>query len=534
MDNTEQLEEEIGAAGDENVSTTAEGKKRFAQNTASSITFFAYTAVTSLLMVPYLIGRLGVANYGMITLANQFISITQVITVVIVGTVTRFVMLHAAKGDNETAKRYFSTQYTAIVYLVAILLPAAGAISYFAPSLVKIPPGQKLNTQLLFFFCYVAFVPSLFISPLQVGQYIKQRFDVRNLLEMTNQAFRYDTWILLFAVMSPALWQVGIGYVAGASAALIGTWISLVKLTPQLKPKFGIFDKRKFYEMTQMGGWVSVNQVGSMLYLSVDALVINRLMGPASVGKYGTLLGLLAMLRVMSGLMSGMMMPLTISYFARNDIPGLIRNSAKAVKFMSLGMAVPLGLTCGLVIPFITWWLGPEFASLWPVAWLLLAPQVWNSSMEPLFAINNAANKVAIPGVAAVVGGLIKLILAIVLVKYTRMGLVGVALANLIAFGLKNIVFTPIYAAHILNSSSMPFYKATIPSILVFAVTAGGAWWVTQILDISTFVRIVGTGLVLLVFFGLLVYRFAMNDEDRRFLDQVAPWKKKGLAAKQI
>ena len=525
MDNTEQLEEKSA------VITTDEGKKHFARNTTSSIIFFVFSAATSLWMVPYIIHRLGIESYGMVTLANSFISMTQVFTIVIVGTVMRFVMLYAARGDNETARRYFSTQFTAIVVLSAIILPAAAVLSYFTPRLVKIPPGQTLNTQLLFFLCYLAFIPSLFMSPLQVGQYMRQRFDIRNMLEVANQVFRYGTWIGLFALMGPALWQVGMGYVAGSTIAMVSTWFTLIKLTPHLKPKFGIFDKSKFFEMIRMGGWVTVNQVGSMLYLSVDALVINRLMEPASVGKYGAILGLLQMLRVMSGLMSGMMMPLTMSYFARNDIPGLMRVSAKAVKFMSLGMAVPLGVTCGLVTPFITWWLGPKFASLWLVAWLLLAPQVWNSSMEPLFAINNAANKVAVPGIVAVLGGLVKLTLAIVLIKYARLGLVGVALANLISFGLKNIVFTPIYAAHILKTSSMPFYRGCVSSVFVFAATAGGSWWLTQMVSLSTFPRIAASGVGLLAIFGFLVYRFAMNNDDRRFLDQVAPWKKKGSAA---
>ncbi|MGI6295133.1 MAG: lipopolysaccharide biosynthesis protein [Armatimonadota bacterium] len=532
MDSTEQLEDKSTDSGKENVITTTEGKKHFARNTASSLIFFAFNAITSLMMVPYLIHRIGIENYGMVTLANSFISMTQVFTIVIVGTVTRFVMLYAAKGENETARRYFSTQFTAIVVMCAIILPVAGVLSYLTPRFVKIPPGQTINTQWLFFLCYLAFIPNLFVSPLQVAQFIKQRFDIRNMLEIVNQVFRYGTWIVMFAVMTPALWQVGLGYVIGSTVVIFSTWLVFMKLTPYLKPTLGVFDKGKFFEMVRMGGWVTVNQVGSMLYLSVDAIVINRLMGPASVGKYGTILGLFSMLRGMSSLMSGMMMPLTISYYARNDIPGLMRNSAKAVKFMSLGMAVPLGLACGFIVPFISWWLGPKYAYLWIVAWLLLAPQVWNSSMEPLFAINNAANKVALPGVVAVAGGLVKLGLAIVLIKYTSLGLVGAALANLIAFGLKNVVFTPIYAAHILKSSSASFYKATIPSVFVFAVVAAISWQVTQMISLKTLPTIAGVGLALLAVFALLTYRFAMNEDDRRFFRQVAPWsKKKGTSA---
>jgi len=188
---------------------------------------------------------------------------------------------------------------------------------------------------------------------------------------------------------------------------------------------------------------------------------------------------------------------------------------------------------CGFAVPFIKWWLGskPEYAGLWLLVWLLLAPQVWNSAMEPLFGINTAANKVAVPGIAAIVGGLIKLTLAIVFLKYTKMGVAGVALANLISFALKNVVFTPIYAGHVIKSSSLPFYKAIIPSTFAFAVIAGSSWWLAQLVDLSNLPKIVIAGVLLMAVFGLLTYLIALNADDRRFLAQVAPWAKKGAAS---
>lgn len=532
MKNTEQLEAGSTPSTPDESITTAEGKKHFGRNTVSSLVFFAFSAATSLLIVPYVIRHLGIANYGMITLANSFIQITQVLTIAIVGTVTRFVIVHSARGDDEAARGYFSTQFTALLVLSALIVPLAISIALVAPAFINIPPGQKTNTQTLIVLCYAAFALNLFISPLQVAQYIKQRFDIRNTIEIMNQAARYGTWILMFGAAGPALWQIGLGYVMGSALAVTCTWFVLLKLTPKLKPQIGHFDKSKFTEMVSMGAWVTVNQVGTMLYLSVDSLIINKTLGPASAGCYGTVMGLFLMLRVLSGLMSGMMMPLALSFYARNDWPGLIRTSAKAVRFMSLGMALPLGVACGFAVPFVEWWLGPkpEYAGLWLLIWLLLAPQVWNSAMEPLFGISTAANKVVIPGVAAIAGGVVKLVLAIVFVKYAAMGIAGVALANLISFSLKNVVFTPLYSGHILRSSSKPFYKAIAPSTLVFGAVALTSWYLTQLCSLTSFPAILAAGALLIFVFALLVYQLVLNNDDRLFLAQVAPWaKKKGV-----
>ena len=80
-----------------------------------------------------------------------------------------------------------------------------------------------------------------------------------------------------------------------------------------------------------------------------------------------------------------------------------------------------------------------------------------------------------------VIGGVVKLIPTIALVKYTNMGIFGVALAGLLAFSIKNGVFNPWYAARILGVPSWPFYKSLIPSVFVYAAASGAAELVARL-----------------------------------------------------
>ena len=70
---------------------TADSKKHFARNTLAALLFYAFNTITSIWMVPYQISHLGISNYGMVSLANNFGNYMQLFTIALVGIIARFV-----------------------------------------------------------------------------------------------------------------------------------------------------------------------------------------------------------------------------------------------------------------------------------------------------------------------------------------------------------------------------------------------------------------------------------------------------------
>jgi len=507
--------------------SVADSKKHFARNSISNLVFFVFNASTSLIMVPYLIRYLGIANYGMVALANSFVIYIQTLTIAVTGATARFVTLHAAKRDYEEARRYLNTQLIATIWLIAPLFPILGLLSYFVTRFLKIPSGQEHATQILIFCVCSSALATMITASFQVGIIVRQRFDLINILEIGNQIARYSTWLLLFSMLVPSIWQVWLWYLVGTTLVLISGWLVFNKLTPTLRPALHGFSWNRFAEVTGMGGWLAVEKVGALLYLGVDLLIINLMLGPSSVGKYATIMGFSIMLKSLSGTMANLIAHISIAFYAQKDWAKLISGMAQGVRFMSLGMAIVLGIVCGLSIPFLTVWLGPQYAWLHLLLWIMLSHQVVTSGIEPLLGVNYAANKVVVPGVAAVVGGLFKLVLAICLVRYARMGIYGPAVAVVAAFIAKNLIFQPIYAGRILKTSSWPFYKAMLPAVVVFAVLAALVNKLAQVVNLATLPRLGGTGLALFVLSTLLVYALALNSNDKRFFRQAMPWGRK-------
>lgn len=516
---------------DEAIVSSNEAKQHFVRNSLSNIIYFVFNATTSFFMVPYVIHHVGIANYGMITLANSFVSYTQVLTIVLVSALFRFVTAQLALGDISKARSYLNTQYISIVCFTLVVFPLTCLLSYYAPDIFIVPRGQDKNTQILFLLMYGAFFTSLLTNPFKLAQFAKQRFYLGQWIDIIGQVLRYGTWVILFFVMTPSIWQIGLGYFGGAVLTLVLTVVVFRRLMPDMMPSLRGFEAPKFFEMSKLGGWMVIDQVGTFLALSIDVLIINRILGPSSVGKYGTVLGLVVMLKGLSSTMSGMVTPLAVASYATRDFDSLTRNISRASKFVSMGMSLPLGALCGLSAPFLAWWLGPEYAVLAPLVWWLLSHMVITCGVEPMWSVSLAANKMALPSIVDLGAGIVKVVIAIVLMKYTNLGMYGAAIAGFACFVLKYGGFTPWYTGHLLERSGRPLYAALLPGVAVFGLSSGLTLLFVKLINIAGFMQLAVAAVVIMALTGVVAYRLVLNAQDRAFLNMVVPWKR-GRASK--
>lgn len=72
---------------------------------------------------PYVIGKLGEAAYGFITLANNFTQYASLLTVAINSMAARFISIEYNRGNENEAQKYFSSVFWFNTILsVAILI----------------------------------------------------------------------------------------------------------------------------------------------------------------------------------------------------------------------------------------------------------------------------------------------------------------------------------------------------------------------------------------------------------------------------
>ncbi|WP_235856290.1 oligosaccharide flippase family protein [Methanolobus halotolerans] len=495
------------------------------KNLVFNFGYFGINIIIGLLLVPYFIDTLGVAGYALIPLATSMTSYVNLVILSLNSSVSRYLTIDLQKEDYNTANKTFNTALFGTLGLVLLMLPVALIISYYAPEFFEISSEQKQDATLLFIGVICAFLLRAWSSNFGVSLFAYNRLDLQKTIDSINLITQVILIITLFTIFSPKLSYIGFSYLLGALIASIITIYFSRKVNPHLKIRFKDFELSQLKKITDTGGWITITQIGTLFYLQIDLIVVNRLFDTVAGGEYSIVLMWSILLRGVAGLFAGVLTPVVLSYYAKDKFEEIISMSKSSVKFMGLTMALPIGIVCGFAPIILSIWVGPEFIKLWPLMLVLLLHLVINLSVLPLFSINVAYNKVKIPGLVTLFMGIGNLLLAIALPLITNWGYYGVAIAGAIMLTAKNALFTPLYTAKIMDISRNTFTGSMLLGITLAIIVTGISRIIYTYLDISSIVPLViSCALISIIYFGFS-WTTCLNKKERSILVSFIPLK---------
>jgi membrane protein EpsK len=308
-----------------------------------------------------------------------------------------------------------------------------------------------------------------------VSLFAFNRLDLQNLITSINSILQVLLIIILFYLYSPRLSFIGYSYLLAAIITLFITIIFSKKVNPYLKVDIHSFRMSQVKDLSITGGWIIIDQIGTLLLLQIDLILVNKLFGVAAGGEYSIALTWSTLIMSLASMFAGVLTPVILTYYAKEKFEEMVIVSKSAVKIMGLSMALPIGLICGFSPLILSLWIGPDFTRISPLMWILLVHLAVNQSVLPLFPINVSYNKLRIPAIATVLFGIANLLLVLIFLTFTEMGYYGVAIAGAIVITARHTFFVPMYATKVLGISKNPFksslVQVSISTILVAGIT---------------------------------------------------------------
>ncbi|KKG30881.1 oligosaccharide flippase family protein [Methanosarcina mazei] len=496
---------------------------QFPRNLAANIVYFLANVVIGVLLVPYFISTLGVAAYGLIPLATSVSGYVAIMVQSLNTAVSRFLTVDLQREDYIAANKTFNTALFGFTVIILMIVPIILVVAYFVPAIFNVPAEQETSAVLLFLGVSAAFLIRSWSGNFSVQLFAYNRLDLQNLVNLTNLLVQTGLIVLLFTLLGPDLSFVGGAYLFGAVVASAISIILSRRICPSLRVSIHSFDRRRVKDLCGMGGWVVINQIGSILFLQIDLIVVNLLFGATSAGEYAIALQWVVLLRAISGVLSGVLTPMVLTYYAKGQTEILIRVTKSAVRLMGLAMALPIGLVCGFAPQLLTVWVGNEYAFLAPLMILLTVHFAVNHAVLPLFSINVTYNRVQIPGLVTLLMGIGNFGLAITLSLLTGWGYYGVAVAGAIVLTLKNALFTPWYATRVLGVGAHIFTKSMLPGIVATILIGVMAWALSVFLPPLTLLTLVVAGTVVTLAYFVTVWAFGLNEFERRIFESYLP-----------
>lgn len=490
------------------------------KNLISNGALFILNGIIGFWLPPYLIRKLGVGAYGMIPLATTIINYASVITVGINGALSRFMALSKEQEGDEGNSQVFNTAFIAISGLLLFLVPTFIIVSTNVDKLVSVPAGYVDDTVKLFLCISCSFILTCLTSVFNVSAYVANRLDLVNQVTVINTLIRVIIVVSVYLFIDVSLFAYGIAVALGSIVASRYSFYLFQRYSPNIKFRPKDFRKERLSALLSMGGWLVVIQLGSILFLQIDLLVVNKILGNEAAGRYSVILQWSNLIRTLSISLSGVLGPLILTLYARGEVQQMTKLTLLSNKALTLFITCIVASLCILSGDLLTVWVGEEFAKMKWLFLLVLLPLPINLGMQPLFSLNRAYNKVKVPGIFTVLMGMLNLLLAIGLVKYTSLGLYGVAIASGFVLTTKNFIFMPIYIAQNMGINRWTFFRSSGSSIILLSIAVSIGYFYPKFFHIHNWVGILLHAASLFTFFAMLSYALLSKDERQLVFDK--------------
>ena len=480
----------------------------------------------SFFITPPIIARLGAQAQGFNTMAANFVNYAAIAAMALNSMAGRFITVHIAQGDEAGANRYFnSVMYANLVIVAAFLLPAAAVVLYL-DRLVHISPALVGDVKLLFALMFINFFVTIVSTTFSTATFAANRLDLQALRTIESQLLRSVTLIALFSLLPVRVCYLGFATLI----ANIYLFLSYIHYTKKLLP--GIHISRKSFslptvmEILSAGIWNTVMRTGQVLTNQLDTLITNLWIGATESGYIGTSTMIVTNVNLLYETVSAVFTPsLTIS-FAKDNKQELTEDLKSAMRLTGFFANIPLCYIIGFGMAFYTLWL-PSEASVIPIYYeltlLIMLGTLVGGAISPLFNVYTIVNKLKWNSLVTLLMGVLNAVTVFILLQFEPLrpyGIYFVAGISSVLGIIKNLTFTPLYAAHCLGLPKKVFYPTIFRYIGVTGLMGVLFFLLGRIFPATSWLLIGASVLICGIIGSILNYLLLFERKEREVLLQ--------------
>ena len=440
--------------------------KQIMINMVASMISTLVSLAISFVLSPIIIDKLDYEAYGFMTLANDFVSYANIAAMALNSMAGRFITVSLTKGDYENANKYFnSTMYANICIVAALFIPCTSVVMFF-DGLVKISPALIPDVRLLFALTFLNFMITIISTTFSTATFAANRLDLQAFRSIESQILRSLILIGTFYFLPIHVSYMGAANLA-ATVYLVFTYVHYTKkLMPQIEVSRKHFSMKKVLEILSAGIWNTVMRAGQVLTNGLDILITNLFIGGTEMGYVGTSKTIVIAINTLYETIAAVFTPsLTISY-AKENKAELLEDLKSAMKMTGFFANIPLCFMIAFGIPFYTLWLprsgsitdGNVIRIIYILTLLTMFGTIVGGVISPLFNVYTVVNKLKWNSIVTLVMGVLSTGIVFVLLGTTSLGVYCVAGTSTVLGIIKNMTFTPMYAAHCLEIPKKSFY----------------------------------------------------------------------------
>ncbi len=493
--------------------------KRLTINLVSQLVAFFVSVGVSFFLTPYITDKLGKDVYGFVGMAYQVTSYISMFTVAFNAMLNIFVATEYHKNNMKKANEYYTSVLVADTVLsVALFIPML-VIVVFMDKIMDVPVSVVNDIKLLWGIIFVTFLVQLATGPLGVGFFVSNRLDVSAKRNITTNVIRGVILLGTFCLLVPRVWYVGLASAISILYSALMNYKYKKIYTPELKYCRQDFNFSAIKELLGVGIWNTINQLTTILLNGLDLLISNIFINALAMSFISYAQTFPIQIVNLIGTVNTTFTPSLTKQYAVGSKEEFEKNVITAMKICSYICCIPLIGFIVFGIDFYRLWLpsmtADEVIVINRLSWLMLVPTCVLINIYPLNSVQTITKKIRVPVIVTFFISVINIIMELLLLKYTSLGVYAIEIATAVVLGLRNLLFIPLYCAHILKSKWYTFYPTIIrglfSSIIIFMIYYVGHKMISinSWMDLIICAGIAG-------FFGYVINLFLLLNKSER------------------
>ena len=494
-------------------------KKRLVINMTAQLTAFFVNLGISFVLTP-IIDKMIPNSYGFVNIANNFVMWAQVVVSALNTLASRYITIHLHKGEEQEASEYFSSVFFANMIMAAVFLLPAIFVILFIDRMFQVPVGVLGDVQILWAFVFLNFFISIITSVFSTSTYSMNRLELSSMATIVAEIARLGVLFVTYRFFPAYLFYIGLASVVSTSLMAVANAGFTKKLIPGIHISAKNFRWKKVKELVSLGAWNSVTRLGQMLLDGLDTMIANIFINPEAMTTLSLAKVIPTTLSSLMGTMVGVFAPsITIAY-AKGDKKELMDTLKSSNRIMIFMMSIPIAFITAFGDKFFNLWISykdpEEIRQIYYLTVLSMGVLFVSASIQVLYQVFIITKKIQLNSIVIVASGVITTATVFILLNTTNLGLYAIAGVSVVIGLIRNMVFTPIYAAKCLDVKWTTFYSDIFMGLASIGIITAVAMASKLILPMDSWITFLVSGMLMgcvaLVLNFLIVLRKAERD----------------------
>lgn len=491
------------------------GNKAVALNMVANIISFTLNLIISFFLTPYITKHVGLEAYGLVGLANSFVGYLTILTSAINSMAGRFIIIELHKGNHDQANVF----YTSVLYantLFALLLVIPTLFLVFNIDILNVSTNLIFDAQITFALIAVSFAINLIFSQYGIVLYAKNILWKGSFRVIESNIIRLALIFLFFYIFRPQIYYVVLATFISTLYTICFNVYYTETLLPSRKIAKRYYSLKALWKLVSSGIWNSITKLSQILLDGLDLLLTNLFINGTITGYISIAKTVPMLYTSVVALLSDSFYPRFLELYSKGNKKELLKEINNSISVLSTISGICLSLLIVYAKDFYFLWV-PNTDSLFlrNITYCAVGTVLISGCIYSLFYVFALTNKVKTNSIVLLATSICSVITTFFLLKFTNLGVYAIVGVSSIFGVIRNLTFTPIYAARCLQIRWYSFYPIILKNLTNIALLLLVDNVVKSFVPTNTWGGLVMNGIICLSI-GIIITIFVVLNKNER------------------